>query len=490
MSSSEGTGGGPAGMRTAPRGPSCVVIIGGGLSGAAVAWHLARRTRPGEIRIIIVEPRAELGRGLAYATPDPDHRLNVPERKMSLDAGDPLHFQRWLLSREGPGVPHGAWTAEGEAFVPREIFGRYVAHHLRPLLASGRVEHLRAQATGVQQRGQGYAVRLDGGGEVVADRVVLAVAHPAPAVPGALAAFRDDPRLVADAYGRDALSAIAPSDRVLIVGSGLTGADVVATLRRCSHRASIHMLSRHGRRSQPHGPAQSPTSADFTQPGETRAVGLLRRVRRELERDAQAGRTWHAVFDRLREQGPRIWAALPWPERRRVVRHLRGLWDIHRFRIAPQTYQALQSEIAAGRLEPLAGRLVSAQSVGASIAVRIALRGGASRVLEVERIVIATGPAHGSVIAANPVLKDLAAQGLLQSDPLGLGLWTSPQGVVLDRYGVEQPNLLVAGPLARGSVGELMGVPEVTAWAEAVAARVAGAPAEAPGAQPIPAGTP
>ena len=58
-----------------------IAILGGGLSGAAVAYHLARLDCAA--RIVVVEPRAELGRGLAYSATDPDHRLNVPATKTS-----------------------------------------------------------------------------------------------------------------------------------------------------------------------------------------------------------------------------------------------------------------------------------------------------------------------------------------------------------------------------------------------------------------------
>lgn len=458
-------------LPSAPETPT-VVILGGGLSGAAVAWHLARRTRADTVRIIVVEPRPELGRGLAYSTADPDHRLNVPDHKMTLDTSDPLHFQRWLLSAAGPGVPYGARTADGDAFVPRAVFGQYVAAFLQPELASGRIIHLRARAVGGRQHGEGYRLKLDTGAELHADLLVLAIAHPPPTLPGPLAALEDDPRLITDAYDEEAIRSIAPSERVLIVGSGLTGADVIATLHRRVHEGALFMLSRHGRRSQPHGPSQSRSPADFTAPAERKALDLLRRVRRDVAFDAARGRTWHAVFDRVREQAPHIWAALPLQERQKVLRHLRGLWDIHRFRIAPQTHAVLTAKIATGRLEPLTGRIEALQVQPERLLVEVQLRDGHRRQLELDRIVLATGPAHGSAIATNPVLADLARHGLIQADPLGLGIWASPQGHALDGAGAAQPGLLVAGPLGRGAVGELMGVPEITARAQAVAAMI------------------
>ena len=45
------------------RHPLRVVILGGGFTGAALAWQLARLRLPA--RVTVVEPRAELGRGLA-----------------------------------------------------------------------------------------------------------------------------------------------------------------------------------------------------------------------------------------------------------------------------------------------------------------------------------------------------------------------------------------------------------------------------------------
>ncbi len=70
-----------------------LAIIGGGLSGAALAYRLALNAPPAA-RIVVIEPRGELGRGVAYSTPDPDHRLNVPHTKMSIRTDDMAHFTR------------------------------------------------------------------------------------------------------------------------------------------------------------------------------------------------------------------------------------------------------------------------------------------------------------------------------------------------------------------------------------------------------------
>ena len=49
-----------------------VTVIGGGASGALAAHQLLRQA-PAPVRVIVVEPRAELGRGVAYGTKDPRH---------------------------------------------------------------------------------------------------------------------------------------------------------------------------------------------------------------------------------------------------------------------------------------------------------------------------------------------------------------------------------------------------------------------------------
>ncbi|MBK4217494.1 FAD-dependent oxidoreductase [Paracoccus caeni] len=450
-----------------------VAIIGGGLSGAAVAYHLAHQVPSEAVRITVIEPRGELGQGVAYGTIDPAHRLNVPHATMTLTTAEPDHFARWL--RETTTAAPDWLTPDGRIFPPRAVFGRYVADQIQPLIETGRIRHLGLRAVDVFPDQGGYGIILENGDRLFADVVVLAVSHPPPGLPTELGALAGHPVLIADPFARGALNEIQPDERVLIVGSGLTGADMVASLSQRLDPGHVHLLSRHGWRSQPHGPDQNETTADFaTAPART-TLALLRRIRAALARDAAEGLTWHASFDRLRGQANAIWAALPVHERRRLLRHLRGLWDIHRFRIAPQTHEALLSAEASGRLTAHTGRITALRLRGASVQLDIRRRGSDSiATIDVDRVILATGPAHGRITETHQLLRRMAERRMLRADDLKLGLKVSSVGEVIDGAGAVLPNLLVAGPLARASVGELMGVPEITAWAEHIARAAAG----------------
>src|ERR671913_1321627 len=132
-----------------------VVIVGGGPSGTLTAIQLLRRGGPG-LTVTVVEPRADLGRGVAFGTPDPWHRLNVAAVTMSGLVDDPDHFWRWA------GVPP-------DRFPDRATYGRY----LGTLLAEARdgspvaFEHVRSPVTAIDAAGPAGApmgVTLAGGG--------------------------------------------------------------------------------------------------------------------------------------------------------------------------------------------------------------------------------------------------------------------------------------------------------------------------------------
>jgi uncharacterized NAD(P)/FAD-binding protein YdhS len=54
-----------------------VIVIGGGFTGAALAIGLSRLAQM-PLDIAVIEPRAEVGRGVAFSGTDRDHRINAP----------------------------------------------------------------------------------------------------------------------------------------------------------------------------------------------------------------------------------------------------------------------------------------------------------------------------------------------------------------------------------------------------------------------------
>ncbi len=111
------------------------------------------------------------------------------------------------------------------------------------------------------------------------------------------------------------------------------------------------MISRRGLRPRSHPQQAFPPEGDFTSRPAREATELLARVRRVVREALEAGRTWHPVLDQMRADGGEIWVALTPEARRRVVRHLRPYWNVHRFRAAPQIDAVLDRRLAAGSLE-------------------------------------------------------------------------------------------------------------------------------------------
>jgi len=447
-----------------------VAIIGGGFSGAAVAWHL-RASAP-DTEIVIIEPQRDLGRGLAYSTNDPAHRINVPAVRMSIDNNMADDFQDWVVETDYlTGDPDAALPDE-RLFPSRYAFGSYLGDRIRSLKPA--VRHIQSKAIAVERSDNKYRVLCDNGEAVPANAVVLAVCHAPPETPRSLESLQNHPRFFANPWQSDARSLIGTHDRVLIVGTGLTMADIVASLDRAGHRGEVVAVSRRGMRSQPHTDDLREFKGDFTSPPSLRASELVKRVREAVIEAAQDGKPWQLVLDRVREQGQIIWQALPTQERLRVLRHLRPYWDVHRFRIAPQIHRVLERRLANGSLvlKTAAVRAVPAQETGLTVEFR-QRREQQWKPERFDALVLATGPGHASVVQTNPLLARLVGEGLVRPDIFHFGVDVDPEGHAISGAGKTQARLYVAGPLARGTFGELMGISDLADYAEKIARRLA-----------------
>ncbi|WP_058911243.1 FAD/NAD(P)-binding protein [Entomohabitans teleogrylli] len=447
-----------------------VVIVGGGFSGAALAVQLARHSEA-PLRITLLEPRDLPGHGVAYSTPEPAHRINVPAARMQLSESAEGDFDRWYRQQPAFEQDTAAGTPDGAVWPQRAWFGRYVHQRLMEAVDKPGVafSHLREHAVAQEQN----AVITASGQRLEADVVVLAVSHPPPALPASLQALADHPGVIANPWQTSRFDDIGITDRVAIIGTGLTMADVVASLGSRGHRGRVLAFSRRGLLPRANLSGTFPDwSAEYSV---SEAISLrqwLARVRGDIRLAAEQGIPWQKVLDAVRHHGQDIWQSLPLREQQRFLRHLRSWWDVHRYRIAPQVAQEIAARRQRGELDVRAARLEAAEEQGEQLRLFLRQRGGSATELVVDRLVVTTGPAHGGLIDSQPLLRDLARHGIIQADALRLGLLVNQRSQTLNHAGEANPRLLVVGPAARGRFGELMGLPQVADHAHTVALEV------------------
>src|ERR1700709_179206 len=93
--------------------------IGAGFSGTLLALHLLRHCPP-PTRLVLIERNSQFGRGLAFATGNASHILNVPVGRMSAFHDRPNDFLDWLTNQ--PETERGCIAGAG-TFAPRRLFG-------------------------------------------------------------------------------------------------------------------------------------------------------------------------------------------------------------------------------------------------------------------------------------------------------------------------------------------------------------------------------
>jgi uncharacterized NAD(P)/FAD-binding protein YdhS len=451
--------------------PYTVAIVGGGFSGAVfgLKLHLARP----EWRVVIIEPKRMLGRGLAYGACGPQHLLNVPVSRM--EVGLQPGFATWLDRHRGriagPLVESGLDVLS--AYVPRDLFGAYVEERIGEALDTRSITGLTTlRGEVVRTLRQDRGVLLTDGREVQADIVVLAMGNLAPRPPGGGEPWvYDTGYFVPDPWARDAFSDVHPDETLLLIGAGLTMVDVTLRLAADGHRGKMLAVSRRGLLPQRHQAGGAWPEFLARHQGES-PLALLRIVRQEVARAVSQGIPWQRVFDAARPAVPGIWQNWTAWRRRQFVRHLRARWDIHRHRMAPPVDDALRLLVKKGALEIAAGRVAGYERRDGVVDVTLRMRGGGSRVFRAGRVVNCTGPGAGFDRIAIPLIADLRERGLAVSDSLGVGFLTQDCAVI-DRAGAASPWLFALGPLTRPSWWEITAVPEINLQIDRLVAQLA-----------------
>jgi uncharacterized NAD(P)/FAD-binding protein YdhS len=449
-----------------------ILIVGAGFSGTVLAANLLRRIRSCPAEIILVERGLSMGRGVAYAEREYPFLLNVPAGRLSAESHDPLQFLNFAIKRLG--------AAHAEDYLPRALYGDYLQEVLlqaeRAAPAEVRLMRVFGEviAVGPSQAGKPSAAVFADRPPILADTVVLAPGSP-PAAEHAWAsglkheAFRQNPW--------DLPKTLSAQNSVLIVGNGLTMADVASCLSRDPNQTpTLHTISRRGLLPRP----QSPFRPDAMRgDGEellahAASVRRLLRAGRVMAREIEKlGGDWREVVAFIRGLAPSIWRTMPEIERRRFVRHLQVHWDTYRHRMPPQLMQRIEELRRRGKLQIHAGRIQGVTVIDGRLCVTWLPRGTHQvRSLAADLIVNATGPNYRIERTTDPLFKSLLAAGWVSADALSLGIRTAEFGACVDARGHTSKHLFYLGPMLRAQHWDATAAAELRDHAEQLAAHL------------------
>ena len=463
-------------MTAASPAPRRITIVGGGFSGVSAAVQLVRHS-PVPLAITLIESRDRVGPGLAYATHDPDHRLNGPTWVHAVDPVDGEHFTRWCEARGVFSADPQAVQANGTAFVRRAVLGAYledmVHRHASWPATGSTIRTLQDRAVDAWQADGEVTTITERGQTLPADLLLLATGNAEPRLQAPLnPALAQHPGVIENPLITARLLGIARDARVLIIGSGLTSLDVVSTLQRQGHTGGVTVVSRRGLRPRPQPLASGPVVHPQGRQNLDRLLGpapaFLTQVKPELRtwikalrariRESVAnGEGWNVPFDELRDAVWQLWPTLPAAHQRRFLRSVRTWYDVHRFRSPPQTEAINREALAAGRVVHLAARLRSLAAQAHTHRIDAVLQPTGRSALRTEAfdvVVNCTGLDAAARTAGNPLLKALVEHGTLRPDACGIGYAVDPHCRVINDLGDALPRIRLIGPPTLGTFGD------------------------------------
>ncbi|NTE88474.1 FAD/NAD(P)-binding protein [Agrobacterium rubi] len=446
-----------------------VAVVGSGFSAISLVTNLLEQL-PATTSIAIVGDDSAFGRGTAYRTELHLHRLNVPAARMSVFADRPEDFLDWLAKR--------GQALDGTSFAPRNDYGLYLRDRLASLLRSqhqrARVDFVKAKAVSCLSCTQeGADFRLNDGRHLHAANVALCLGVGTASLPR-LTADADVAllrRVVRNPWKLGWLSKVRQNDTAVILGSGLTMIDQVLSLRNKGHRGPIHVLSRRGL--VPHGHSKMPSKPiEPTIDGLTEISAILSRLRRQV-RD---GADWRSIMDGLRPKTQHLWQQLSVAQRARFLRHALAWWNIHRHRIAPQVHKVFDALVKDGTVQIHAGFVSRIARANGENSLTYRRRGSSDEItLPFDWLINCTGMERAG-ISHSPLLQDMLAHNMIETDPLGLGIRVDGQSRIVSGEGSSREGMFAVGALTAGQFWEITAVPDIRVQtrnvAEAIAQRI------------------
>ena len=377
-----------------------LAIIGDGYSAAVLVYHLIKRgIKPQGITVF--GPNV-LGFGQAYGSQHTHYRLNVRDNLMRIDPEKPDDFVQWAKDNIDDPDAH----VDAGSFYRRRDFARYMKDRLEAITQNVPIQFVRHHVESIS-RVDKWKINTNTG-QYDADLLVIATGNPK-SVPNFTIPNADAIKscLTAQPWQGDWAQQISPHDDLVIIGGGLTAMDILASLCTDNHKGQINIISPKGILPPPQLDWRDQPEKDFQWPEITSASEMLKVMIKAMGPKDWLEREGQETFEQLRKGISPVWRSLSDQDQMRLKKHIGWLWQLLRYRSAPQTVAAQKELTEQGQLSLIKGRvqaITKCQNDNTGPRITVQLTDG--QVIDAHHGFIATGAGH------DPLLAQMGANGL------------------------------------------------------------------------------
>lgn len=325
-----------------------LAIIGDGYSAAVLVYHVIKRGfNPQDITVFGLN---ELGFGQAYGSQHAHYRLNVRDNLMRIDPDKPDDFVQWAKDNiDDPGA-HG----DAGSFYRRRDFARYMKDRLKAITQNTPIQFIRDHVESISRDDQ-WKINTKTG-QYDADLLVIATGNPK-SIPNFTCDDSIKPCLTDQPWQGDWAQQISPHDDLVIIGGGLTAMDILASLSAENHNGQIKIISPKGILPPPQLDWRDQPEKDFQWPKITSASEMIQVMNKAMRAKDWLDREGQERFEQLRKGISPVWRSLSDQDQMRLKKHIGWLWQLLRYRAAPQTVAAQRDLSEQGQLSLIKGRV-------------------------------------------------------------------------------------------------------------------------------------
>jgi uncharacterized NAD(P)/FAD-binding protein YdhS len=259
-------------------------------------------------------------------------------------------------------------------------------------------------------------------------------------------------------------SVLKPTDKVIVIGTGLTMFDVAGAISDNCNQVTITAISKSGLM-----PAVQPVKASPPIPFEWNRVtriSLLEVVRQLRKNIELANGEWWRAIDGMRPVTIDLWNNFSVFEKNQFINQLQSKWNRARHRAPQQVFEKVNNLIQSNTLVIKQGRVVQASANFVKLAD--------GTILNADYVFYAGGSIGNPFNSSQPFWQNLKEEDWLDSHPSGMGINATPKFQLIGKDGNAVSGAYTIGNNMRGTLLECTAIPELKVHAKKVAAELLG----------------